>query len=387
MRTEFLAYCRPVVEDDDVAAVADAMRRGWLTTGPKAKELETAFAAACGTKHAVALNSCTAGLHLGLIALGVKPGDEVVMPSLSFVAGAQCARHLGAVPVFCDVEQENLCCSVETIDRVVTSRTRVMMPMHFGGAPAGVRRIAEYARAHGIAVLEDAAHAAGTLDEGRWPGSWSDAAVYSFYATKNLSSGEGGMFVTNDDILAERIRGLSLHGMTRDAWKRYTQGGTWHYDVNLVGYKYNMPDVLAALALSQLKKLDAKQRRRHEIAARYLDALTRISGIIPVSPRGCESDRHSWCVFAVLVKREAGISRDDLIDKLRAANIGTSVHFIPTHRFSAYAALPHASLSVTEEIAAQLLSLPLYPGMSDRDVSDVIDALAGIVNRASELPA
>jgi len=379
VRENYLPYFRPSIEPDDISAVADSMRNGWLTTGPMVQQFEDEFAKASGAKHAIALNSCTSGLQLGLISLGVSGGDEVVMPSLTFVAGAQCVRQLGATPVFCDIDPETLCVSVETLEKVITDRTKVIIPMQFGGRPVGIGKIVQFARAHGKAVLEDAAHAAGTLDNGLWPGGESDAATFSFYATKNITSAEGGMLVTNRDDIAERVRVLSLHGMNRDAWKRYQQGGSWRYDVVATGYKDNMPDMLAALGVAQLKKLERFQTRRDELARCYLEGLEEVKGVRPASGFLTYPNRHSWCVFAILVdESEAGVTRDSLIERLRERNIGTSVHFIPTHLFSTYAGqqqtLPH-----TERAWRQLISLPLYPAMSISDVDDVLAALRGVI--------
>jgi dTDP-4-amino-4,6-dideoxygalactose transaminase len=376
VRAEFLPYCRPFIEQDDIDAVTDTLSRGWLTSGPNVREFEKRFSEAAGVTHAVALNSCTAALHLGMIALGVGEGDEVVLPSLSFVAGANCVVQLGATPVFCDVDPATLCLSVETIERVATPRTKAIMTMHYAGRPASVAPIVAWAKQKGIKVFEDAALAIGMLDDGEWPGTRSDAAAYSFYATKNVTSAEGGMFLTNDDTLMERVRGLSLHGMDRDAWKRYTSAGSWRYDVLEHGYKDNLSDLAAALGISQLKKLDAMQRRRDEIARTYTAALQSIPGVTvggvgTLQPK----DRHGWCTFPILVdERAAGIGRDQLIDELKTLNIGTSVHYIPSHLFTAYQTYA-TQLPVTEAIWQRLISLPLYPGMTDADVHDVINAL------------
>lgn len=380
MRAEFLPYCRPFIGDDDIAAVTDTLARGWITTGPKVREFEQLFSAAAGVKHAVALNSCTAALHLGLIALGVGEGDEVVLPSLSFVAGANCVVQLGAKAVFCDIDPETLSLSVETIDRVATPRTKAIMTMHYAGRPASTAPIVAWAKDKGIKVFEDAALAVGMRDDGDWPGTRSDAAAYSFYATKNVTSAEGGMFLTNDDALMERVRTLALHGMDRDAWKRYTSGGSWRYDVLEHGYKDNMPDLAAALGISQLRKLEATQSRREAIARTYTEALAAIPGVSVggVGKMGA-ADRHSWCMFPILVdERVAGVSRDRLIDDLKALNIGTSVHYIPSHHFTAHSS-NGSDLPVTEKLWQQLISLPLYPGMSDADVSDVVEALRASV--------
>jgi dTDP-4-amino-4,6-dideoxygalactose transaminase len=380
MRSEFLPYCRPYIEHDDISAVTDTLSRGWLTTGPKVREFEQLFGAAAGVKHAVALNSCTAAIHLGFLALGAGEGDEIVMPSLSFVAGANCAVQIGAKPVFCDVDPKTLCLSVETIEKVVTPRTKIIMTMHYAGRPANAAPIVAWAKPRGIKVFEDAALAIGMLDDGEWSGTRADAAAYSFYATKNVTSAEGGMFLTNDDALMERVRILALHGMDRDAWKRYTSAGSWRYDIVEHGYKDNMPDMAAALGISQLKKLDTMQRRRDEIARAFIAGVEQIPGI-SVGGLGDlgTKDRHSWCMFPILVdEREAGISRDRLIEELKAKNIGTSVHYIPSHHFTAHKNV-NADVPVTEAFWQRLISLPLYPGMSDADAADVMEALRASV--------
>jgi dTDP-4-amino-4,6-dideoxygalactose transaminase len=383
MRKDYLPYYKPYIERDDVEAVVDCMTRGWLTTGPKVKEFEEAFASMSGVRHAVAVNSCTAALQIALVALGVGPGDEVIMPSLTFVAGAECVKSLGGEPVFCDIDESSLCITPETIKPVVGPRTKVVIPMHYGGQPGRIREITTFAHQLGISVLEDAAHGVGTLDAGRWAGSYSDAAAFSFYATKNITSAEGGMLLTNRDDIAEKARVLSLHGMDRDAWKRYMKGGTWIYDVIAVGYKNNLPDMTAALGLSQLRKLQALQTQRDRLASLYIKSLGSIPGIEPVASFPPDPDRHSWCVFAVTVDEAvAGISRDKLIDELRLRNIGTSVHFIPTHRFSAYRENKRGDLSTTDKVWRRILSLPLFPGMTESDLQDVVAALNDITGSA-----
>ena len=376
-RADFLPYCRPAVDAEDAEAVAATLRRGWLTTGPGVAEFERAFAQVSGVRHAIALNSCTAGLHLSLLAAGVGPGDEVILPALSFVAGANCVRQVGARPVFCDVDPASLCLTVDTIAPCVTSKTKAVMTMHYAGRPAAAKPIVAYCKQRGIAVLEDAALAVGMLDDGAWSGASSDAAVFSFYATKNVTTAEGGMVVTNDDAFASRVRTLALHGMDKDAWKRYERGGSWRYDIVATGYKYNMPDTAAVLGVRQLRKLDAMQRRRAEIADRFLEAIETIEGVdaAAVGAMG-PRDRHSWCMFPIAVdEAAAGISRADAVDALKERNIGTSVHYIPSHLYSNYRHEPHHPLPVTEREWVKLISLPLYPGMSDVDVADVIDAL------------
>ena len=389
MRSEFLPYCRPSVDHADIYAVVEAMSRGWLTTGPKVAEFEEDFANRSGVKHAVAMNSCTAGLHIAMIALGIGPGDEVVIPALSFVAAAQCVLHVGGVPVFCDVDPETLCASAETIQAVVTSRTRLIIPIGYAGRPAGIAAILAYARPLEIPVVEDAALNAGTLDDGSWAGQSSTAAVYSFYATKNIQTAEGGMFVTNDDELAHRARSLILHGMTRDAWKRYRQGGSWRYDVVTEGHKYNMPDISAAIGITQLRRLDAMQVRRAELARLYVAALREIPGI-SVAALGnlSAADRHSWAFFPILIdSNKAKVKRDELIELLASENIGTSVHYIPTHLFSAFSDYRNSAVPVTNAVWQKLVSLPLYPSMTSGDIDDVLVALSRALDRSRSLIA
>jgi dTDP-4-amino-4,6-dideoxygalactose transaminase len=385
MRSEFLPYCRPDIDAADIAAVIDTLQHGWLTTGPKVRQFEAEFAQRAGTKHAVALNSCTAGLHLGMLALGIGPGDEVVLPSLSFVAGANCVLQIGATPVFCDVDPQTLSVSVQTVEAAVTPKTKAIMTMHYAGRPASAEPIVAFARRREIAVLEDAALAIGMLDDGKWSGTRAQAAVYSFYATKNITTAEGGMFVTNDDELMEKVRILGLHGMDRDAWKRYERGGSWRYDIVEHGYKDNMPDMAAVLGISQLRRLDAMQRRRGEIAGAYIEAFREIPGIEPAGIGKMKpTDRHSWCVFPIFVdESKAGISRDAMVEALAGANIGTSVHYIPTHMFSSFRNVPHGKLPVTEAVWERLISLPLYPLMTDSDIDDVVTAVRRIVDRTA----
>jgi len=378
MRETFLPYCRPDVGEAEIEAVARSMRNGWLTTGPQTAEFERAFARACGVPHAVALNSCTAGIHLALAASGVGPGDEVVMPSLTFAAGAQCALELGAMPIFCDVEIDTFTAGVRTVAAVVTPRTRAIVAMPYAGRPQRIAELAAFARERGITLIEDAAHAAGMLDAGQCAGARSDAAIYSFYATKNLTTGEGGMLVTNDENLADRVRRLSLHGMSRDAWKRYTARGAWRYDILEPGYKYNIGDVASSIGLVQLDRLPQMQARRAEIARRYVEAFSDLHGL--TVQRSCDGplDRHSWCMFAVTIDPQSGVERDAFVEAMRERNVGTSVHYIPTHRFTAYKNLAQCELPNTEMLGARIVSLPLYPTMTYSDVDDVVEAVRSV---------
>jgi dTDP-4-amino-4,6-dideoxygalactose transaminase len=379
-RDTFIPYCRPDITDLEIGAVVDSMRNGWLTTGPKVREFELAFAEASGVKHAIAVNSCTAALHIGLLAAGVQPGDDVVMPALTFVAGAQCTLEIGATPVFCDVDAETLTADVEQFERVMTPRTKAIIAMPYGGRPMNVKRLAAFARERGVVLIEDAAHAVGMLDDGEWAGTHSTLAAYSFYATKNLTTAEGGVLLTNDDAIMERVRVLSLHGMDRDAWKRYTAKGSWQYDVREPGFKYNMPDIAAAIGIAQLQRLPEMQERRDAIAARYRQAFADVPGLALQKPLAAPRDRHSWCMFVVQIDaRAAGIDRDAFIEALKTRNVGTSVHYIPTHHFSGYRRFASHYLSVTDRISRLIVSLPLYPTLSDEEVEYVIFAVKSVI--------
>ncbi len=383
MRKAFLPYCRPDTTKAEIAAVSECIENGWLTTGPKVSAFEAAFAQRSGVKHAIAVNSCTAALHIGLLAAGVGPGDEVIMPSLTFVAGAQCTLEIGAQPVFCDVDESTFCVTPETLEAVITKRTKAMIVMPYGGRPLGIARIVQFAGERGITVIEDAAHASGMLDAGEWAGTRSHLAAYSFYATKNLTTAEGGMLLTNHDEIMERARVLSLHGMDRDAWKRYTQRGSWRYEVREPGFKYNMPDIAAAMGLIQLGRLDQMQARRRDIARRFREAFEDIPGIIAQADSEGENDVHAYCMFVIRVTEQAGIARDEFIERLKDANIGTSVHYIPTHHFSGYRRFATPHLKTTDRLFEQIVSLPLYPTMTDQDVEDVIDAVRCSLTQAS----
>jgi dTDP-4-amino-4,6-dideoxygalactose transaminase len=384
MPEAFLPYCRPAIGEDEILAVTESMRAGWLTTGPQTARFESDFAAASSAPYAVALNSCTAGLHLAMAALGIGPGDEVITPSLTFVAGAQCALELGAVPVFCDIEPDTLCASIRTIAPAITPRTKLIIAMPYAGRPMAMQELCAFASSLNIAVIEDAAHAAGTLDRGMWPGTYSTAAIYSFYATKNIATGEGGMLTTANEALADRVRRLSLHGMSRDAWQRYTNRGSWRYDVTEAGFKYNLPDLAASLGVVQLRRLPEMQDAREAIASRYKTAFANVPGLSFQPELDKPGDRHSWCMFPMCIDaRAAGIDRDSFIDDMREGGIGTSVHYIPTHTFSGYANLARGPLPNTDAAAARLVSLPLYPTMSDDDVERVIAAVRSIVTMRS----
>ena len=381
MRNSFLPYCLPLIGEEEVAEVADSLRSGWVTTGPKVKRFEQDFAAYIGVKHAIAVSSCTAALHGSLAALGVGPGDEVIVPTLTFCATANVVVHLGATPVIVDIDR-TLQISPEAVCRAIGTRTKAIIPVHYAGQACSLQEILALAGSHGIPVVEDAAHAAGAEYGGRRIGSHGRAVCFSFYAIKNMTTGEGGMITTGDDRLAERIRLLSLHGMSRDAWKRYTESGSWYYEVLEAGFKYNMTDIQAALGIHQLRRLDGFIRRRQEIAAIYDEAFSDVPEII-LPPRH-PGRNHTFHLYPIrLLPGALRLTRSQFIDELRARNIGTSVHFIPLHRHPFYReryGYRPEQFPVAEEIYQGLLSLPLYPKMTDQDADDVVAAVRELVD-------
>lgn len=381
MRKQFLPYCLPFIGEEEIEEVADSIRSGWVTTGPKVRRFEESFARYVGAKHAIAVSSCTAALHLALASLGVGPGDEVIVPTLTFCATANVVVHLGATPVVVDVDGDCQI-SLRAVASALTPRTRAVIPVHFAGQTCELQSLLSLARHRGISVVEDAAHAAGASYQDVKVGTHGDAVAFSFYATKNMTTGEGGMITTGNDELAARIRLLALHGMSRDAWKRYSQGGSWCYEVLEAGYKSNMTDIQAAMGIHQLRRLDGFIERRRAIASLYDAAFSGLPEI--VRPRNYSGRPHSYHLYPVQLRSELlSIDREQFIEELRRLNIGTSVHFIPLHRHPFYQrqyGYRSRDFPCAEHIYRGLLSLPLYPMMSDADVRDVIEAVSVVVS-------
>jgi dTDP-4-amino-4,6-dideoxygalactose transaminase len=379
-RSTFLQYCLPSIGEEEIAEVVDTLRAGWLTTGPKVKQFEENFANYVGARHAIAVNSCTAALHVSLRALDIGPDDEVIVPTMTFCSSANVVVHLGAKPILVDIN-ENFHISTEAIEKAITSRTRAIMPVHYAGQACDMDEIRALADGAGIPIVEDAAHAAGAEYRGRKIGTHGRAVAFSFYATKNMTTGEGGMITTNDDQLAERMRPLVLHGMNRDAWKRYTEFGSWYYEIAEPGYKYNMTDIQAALGIHQLSRLDTFNRRRQEIARQYQQAFAEIPELR--LPRLLPDRNHIFYHYPLqIVENRLKIDRAQFIQELNAAKIGASVHFIPVHRHPYYEKeynYQSRDFPVAERIYSGLLSIPLYPKMSDKDVADVIGTVQDIV--------
>ncbi|CAL1522172.1 MULTISPECIES: DegT/DnrJ/EryC1/StrS family aminotransferase [Bacillus] len=384
-RNHFLPYSLPLIGKEEIQEVTETLESGWLSKGPKVQQFEKEFAAFVGAKHAVAVNSCTAALFLALKAKGIGPGDEVITSPLTFSSTANTIIHTGATPVFADIDENTLNIDPVKLEAAVTPRTKAVVPVHFGGQSCDMDAILAIAQNHGLFVLEDAAHAVYTTYKQRMIGSIGDATAFSFYATKNLATGEGGMLTTDDEELADKIRVLSLHGMSKAAWNRYSSNGSWYYEVESPGYKMNMFDLQAALGLHQLKRLDDMQKRREEIAGRYQTAFQQIPGLI--TPFVHDDGRHAWHLYVLQVdEKKAGVTRSEMITALKDKyNIGTSVHFIPVHIHPYYQkqfGYKEADFPNAMNYYKRTLSLPLYPSMSDDDADDVIEAVRDIVKGA-----
>jgi perosamine synthetase len=396
-RTSFLPFAVPDIGEAEIAAVTAVLRSGWITTGPVVQAFEREFAAAIGVEHAVAVNSCTAALHLGLEALGVGPGDEVLTSTITFTATAEVVEYLGGRTRFVDVDPDTLNLSPERVRAVIEAefrRTdggwvhresrgalRAIVPVHFAGHLADMPGFLALGQELGVAVLDDAAHAFPAALAGRGVGSFGCATAFSFYATKTMTTAEGGMLTTNEGELARRVRLMALHGISRDAWKRYTAEGTWFYEVVEAGYKYNLTDMAAALGRVQLGRAEEMLRRRGEIALRYGQAFAVNPALeLPVTRPGV---RHAWHLYPVRLRLERlRIDRARFIEELRARKIGASVHFIPLHRQPFYAnryGYRNEQFPVAEAAYPRLVSLPIYSKMTDADVDSVIHAVQEII--------
>ena len=380
----FVPFARPDIGEEEIAEVADSLRSGWITTGPKAARFEQAFAAALGGDvEAIAVNSATAGLHLGLEALGIGPGDEVLTSVLTFTATAEVARYLGADVRFVDIDPVTLNLDPQALRAAVSINTRAILPVHYAGLACDMDRILSIAKEHNLRVLEDAAHALPATWRGKLIGTLdSDMTVFSFYANKTITTGEGGMIVTRNAAFAKRTRVMRLHGIDRDAFDRFTsKTPAWYYEVVAPGFKYNLPDIAAAVGIHQLRKLDRFAARRRELAERYHHELRKLPLILPAGPP--QNDVHAWHLYVI---RLAGcrISRDQLIQSLADRGIGTSVHYVPLHRQpywrDRYGLTPEMFPNA-EAAYHSMISIPLHTRMSDDDQTRVISALHAILSQ------
>jgi perosamine synthetase len=370
-------FHRPSISEEDIAEVVDSLRSGWLTTGPKVERFQRQFAAAVSARHALALNSATAALHLALEAVGVTSGDEVIIPAYTFTATGEVVTYLRGRPVLADIRADTLNIDVSTIEPRLTRRTKAIVPVHIGGQPCDMEPILELARARGLAVVEDAAHALPASYKGRPVGTIGDVTAFSSYATKTITTGEGGMVTTERDDYAARMKLMSLHGLSGDAWNRYSARGHWYYEVVDFGFKYNMTDLAAALGLRQLERMSAFQRRREEIAHRYSDSFNDLDTCFV--PRDAGYGMHAWHLYILELNLEAlSVDRNEVIERLRKRGVGTSVHFIPLNLHPVYQrALGYrpGQFPISEGVFERACSLPVYPGMTDGEVDHVVDAV------------
>lgn len=386
MRSEFLPFSPPLIEEEEIAEVVDTLRSGWITTGPKVRRFEEEFAKAVGAPAAVAVNSATAAMLIGLATLGIGPGDEVITTPLTFCSTVHVIERLGARPVLVDVEPDTLNMDPHQVARAVTARTRAILPVHLYGHPCEMDALLEIAARHHLCIVEDAAHALPARYKGRpigahpLPGAEKSLTAFSFYATKNLTTGEGGM-LTGDTALIDQARLWALHGMSRDAYKRYTAHGSWYYEVVLPGFKANMSDIQAAIGIHQLRKLPQFQQRRREIVKRYNAAFSKMEAVqVPVERPDAES---AWHLYVLRLNLEMlSIDRARFIEELRARNIGTSVHFIPVHLHPYYRdkyGYKAEDYPIAFENYLRMISLPLHLKMTDADVEDVIEAVSDVI--------
>src|SRR3989339_917503 len=387
-RTKFLPFARPSISKEEIDSVVDTLKSGWLTTGPKTKLFESAFCRETGCRHAAALNSATAGLFLSLAALGVKKGDNVITTPYTFCATYNIVLENNANLIFADIKEDDYNINPEEIERKAKGKTiKAIIPVHFAGLPCDMKEILSIAKKKNSYVIEDAAHALSAEYKGKQIGDISgytgDVTVFSFYATKNITTGEGGMVTTKSKKLRDLISVLGLHGISKDAWKRYTSEGSWYYEVAYPGYKYNMTDIAAAIGLEQLKKADTLLKRREAIAARYTEAFKFIDGLFV--PFTFKEKRNAWNLFVLKIDDKIlKIDRSTFIEKLKEANIGTSVHFIPAHLHPYYRkrfGFKPSDFPVATKLYKQSLSLPIYPAMTDKDVNYVIQKVKEIAKK------
>jgi len=388
MGNNFIPFSPPLIGEEEIGEVVDALRTGWITTGPKVRRFEEEFARFIGAPAALALNSGTAAMHVALATLGMGPGDAVITTPMTFCSTVHVIEQVGAHPILVDIEPDTLNIDPNEIERVLKSQIgnrkseiRALLPVHLYGHPCDMDAILDIAKKYDLKVIEDAAHALPAKYKGRFVGTIGDLTAFSFYATKNLTTGEGGMLTGPQDLL-EEARIWSLHGMSRDAWKRYSSEGSWYYEVIRPGFKYNMSDIAAAMGIHQLRKLSQFHERRTQIVKRYNQAFSELRELeIPTEKKDVE---HAWHLYVVRLNLQLlKISRNQFIEELRARNVGTSVHFIPVHLHPYYRdkyGYKPDDFPVTFQEYQRIISLPIYPRMSDQDVQDVIDAVTEIIH-------
>ncbi|MBI4093734.1 DegT/DnrJ/EryC1/StrS family aminotransferase [Candidatus Kaiserbacteria bacterium] len=380
MRKDFLSFGSPLIEEAEIEEVVKTLRSGWVSTGPKTHQFEEDFRKYIGAKYAVAVNSCTAAMHLALLAIGAGKGDEVIVPAMTFASTGNVIVHCGATPVFVDCDKATMNIDPRDVERKITSRTKAIMVVHMAGRPCDMDVTVSLAKKHSLKVIEDAAHAVETEYKGKKVGTLGDIGCYSFYATKNVVTGEGGMVVTNNEEYAKHIRILALHGMNKFAWNRYGNEGYKHYEFVEAGYKYNMSDIQASLGIHQLARIEKNWKRREEIWKKYDEALKDLPIILPAPV--AKGDRHAYHLYTVLLDdSRTKVTRDKFLEEMTKRNIGCGVHFYALHLQPVYQKLlghKEGDLPNTEWIGAHTASIPLSAKLSDDDVRDVVEAMRNL---------
>jgi len=381
MRSNYLVFGQPIIEKEEIEEVISSLSSGWIGTGPKVAQFESDFKDYIGSKYAVAVSSCTAGLHLSVLAMGVTPGDEVILPAMTFAATANAVVHTGAKPVFVDVDKYEMTIDADDIRRKITSKTKAIIPVHFAGRACNIRVLEKIALEHNLIIIHDAAHAVETEYAGKKIGCFKHIANFSFYVTKNITTAEGGMITTDNEELAQKLKIYALHGMSKDAWKRFSDDGYRHYEIIYPGYKYNMTDLQAAIGIQQLKKVERFAKRRNEIWGVYKKELSNLPLILPPDPAKFTS--HALHLFTVMVDTsQTKITRDELINKLHRMKIGTGVHYIALHLQPYYRdcfGYKRGDFPNAEFISDRTFSIPFSAKLTDEDVQDVISSLKEIL--------
>ena len=381
VKAKFLPYHLPSIGEEEIEAVVETLRSGWLTTGAKVRQFEEDFKVKVGARHAVALNSCTAALHLALEAIGVKPGDEVIVPTMTFAATGEVVTYLGAKPVLIDCCYDDLTLDITQIEKLITPKTKAIIPVHFAGHPCEMIPLMEIAKAYNLKVIEDAAHCLPAWYQGVPIGAIGDITCFSFYATKTITTGEGGMATTQNEVWAERMRMMSLHGISRNAWSRYSANGSWSYDICHAGHKYNLTDLAASLGIEQLKKCEQFQKTREHYAGMYTQGFRDLPEIM--CPSVARNVQHSWHLYVIQLDLDhLRIGRDEFIEQMKSYNVGTSVHFIPLHLHPFYQhtyGYQPGDFPTAGGCFERIISLPIYPMMTEADVEYVIDVVHEII--------
>jgi dTDP-4-amino-4,6-dideoxygalactose transaminase len=383
MHQGFLPFAMPDIGEAEIESVVETLRSGWLTTGPKVRRFEEDFAEYVGCQHAVAVNSATAALHLALGAVDIQEGDEVLVPTMTFAATAEVVLYFKAKPVLVDCRSDTFNIDPDQIEKSITAKTKAIMPVHMAGQACDMKRIMEVARIHDLRVIEDAAHALPARLQGKMIGTIGDITCFSFYATKTITTGEGGMATTESLEWADRMRIMGLHGISKDAWKRYTAEGSWYYEILYPGFKYNLTDIAAAIGLEQLKKCHRFWESRQRCAALYTEGFQNVPGII--TPYVAPGIQHAWHLYVIQLDREQlHIGRNEFISLLRQENIGTSVHFMPLHLHPYYRNTFNyrpEDFPTASAVFERIISLPIYPRMTEADVRRVIDTVGKIARQ------